>query len=177
MNLPPVERKTIVTGAMFLAPVLVVQLALPLHGVMGNPQSASATPVNPEVPVLVAPPPKPTESQLAAIEQMDLLRGDDTPVQSPFYYPPKLVEVRHEDPVVITHDRPQFRITSILEARDGRVLAMINGKMCAVGAAPAEGWTITAIDANAKTVTVRSDAEGEELLLQFGRESSTGGPS
>lgn len=174
MNTHHLNRKTMVTGGMFLAPVLVVQFALPLHGVMGKPKSASATPVTTDMPVAVTALPAPTTDQLVAVEHMRALRTDTISLASPFYYPPRSVEPHRADPVVHARTQPQFRITSILEARDGRVLAMINGKMCDVGTSPLEGWTITAIDAEAKTVTLREDERDEELVLQFGSQNAAG---
>ncbi len=175
MNLLHLDRKTIFTASLFAAPVLAVQLAQPLNTFMGTPQSASATSAMQLAPI-DAPAElfKASELQLAVAEKINSLRSGDDSVASPFYYPPRPDDAPATtgDPVVAVRTMPQFRISSILTARDGRTLAMINGKMCAVGTHPAKDWTIISIDADAKTVTVSSDEDGETLVLQFGRRTN-----
>ena len=168
-SLPHIDRKLVIFAAMFAAPIVTVQLAMPFHRVMGAPQQASASPmiVQPETPLTL---PKPSDAQRAAAKRAEALHGQPGPIATPFYYAPRRVDVQRVDPVIDepVRDAPRFAISSIVEARDGRVLAMVNGKMCGVGASPSSGWRIISIDATAKTVTMRSD-EGEELVLRFGR--------
>lgn len=164
------DKPTLILAAMFGAPIVVAQLAQPMHGFIGAPKPASATPITESVPVDVTPPRVPTAAEKALALKIESFRQSaGETVGTPFYYPPMVEGAPSPTPVVEVRDMPQFTISSIVEAREGRILATINGKLCTVGAVPIEGWRITAIDANAKTVTVVSDETGETLVLTLPR--------
>ncbi len=64
---------------------------------------------------------------------------------------------------------PDVRIASFLRNSDGTVSIFAGGALLSVGDELDEsGWTITAIDANARTVTVEHPDEAQPLVLEQG---------
>lgn len=61
-------------------------------------------------------------------------------------------------------ERPAMALSAVL-TRDGRVTALINGRLRGVGDEVAPGWTIEAIDGDALSVTVRGP-DGQDAQIR-----------
>ena len=111
--------------------------------------------------------------QTAAMERAATLRADDT-VADPFYYPPVVSEeVAPTEPRPVaptttpaTTAAPPLSLTSVLRGGDGKTYAVLNGKLYTVGHEVAPDWTLTAVDAAARTATVEH-VSGTTHTYQF----------
>ena len=152
------------------APIVAVQAARLLSG--GDPGLASAA-----VPPMVAAPvaivePVPqqvvTPEQQRALDWLTARRLEQAAVRSPIEVTvarvadaPRPSAVEEEVPL------PKLRLGGIA-SRGKNVVASINNRLFAVGDEPAEGWTITEIDAEARAVALDGLDERKIVLTSAG---------
>lgn len=87
---------------------------------------------------------------------------------SPFWFDQRIEVVNPEysmpeEPTEKYPSGPELSVSSILP-HPARPLAVINGKPCKLGERVAPGWKLTAIDGNARTVTI-TNALGESRTI------------
>lgn len=104
---------------------------------------------------------KPSQEQLRAeARAAELMRG--VPLASPLYYATSSdPQPRGQSPTPEAGPRgeaapvaPSLTVTSIFRGADGTAAAFVNGKLTRDGDPLADGWTVTVIDAAAKSITI-----------------------
>ncbi len=117
----------------------------------------------------LAPPPRPTARQLAAVravQSMDL----PTTESSPFYFPSPVEdvdepEIEEAEEDVLPPD--WWAVTSFIGGR--RPIAVVNGRPMTIGDTIDEGWKVLRIDPQARTVTLERNGNVAVLEQVGGR--------
>ena len=159
----------VLVGA-FLAPMVALHLT---HVVNSSAEPMTAFAEEPHQPVVGANRKSVTEQQAEAMAHAAALRTDHR-IEDPFYYPPVAAEentVAQPVPSVpattpTSAAAPALSLTSVLRGGDGRMYAVLNGRLYTVGHEVAPGWTLTAVNAAARTATVEH-ASGATHAFQF----------
>lgn len=183
MNLSSIKPQNLIAAAALLTPIALVQTVRLVFG--GGPGNASAGVTAPDPSATAAPAPAGAASaapivskqQKSAIEHLNVNRNQITIYTSPFnHLMPRAVTVQQTTPTieqvpdsaqpVPTVIPPEVRALSLgaLMVNDRGSFAVISGRVRSVGEVVVPGWTVTAIDATARRVTITSD-EGAAVTL------------
>lgn len=184
MNLGSIKPQNMIAAAALLAPMVMVQGVRLLFG--GGPDQASAQVAgsNPQADAaqaaIDAQPPAPvvTAKQKAAMEHLKSRWDQITIFKSPFdHLLPQTTAVLQPGPTIETGAGtveptpvvvpPEVRALSLgaLMTNDSGSFAVISGRVRALNEVIMPGWTVTAIDAANRRVTVTSD-EGVSVTLK-----------
>lgn len=167
MSRAELTRFNLIAAAAAAAPLVLMSAAPALLGT--GPRLSMGAGNAPAEPAPVIADPKPTPAQQAAQAHAALLLTHATP-QSPFRPTPAPVEapapVQPEPvaPAPAPPPPPEIIVRSIMRQGDGSARALIAGKLRAVGDEAAPGWTITAIDTAARSITITS-ADGRSETI------------
>lgn len=163
IDISPKGRERLIWTAALLAPLVAVQAARFFEvDTVRVAAAADAT----ETPVqVVRPAPKPSAVQQRAL---DWLRGRDfSKITDPFasavvakaptneIHIQPIAEPEPEPPPELREPIPTLELTGVMDGRRGP-LASINRKIWRLGDEVVPGWTLEAVDARRKVVTVRS---------------------
>jgi hypothetical protein len=155
-----------------LLPVLVVQGARSLTNTPSAPTAASAdatiAPAEAETEPAARPAPAAASRASMWLAERTPARSAPSPMDAPPAPEPVGMTAPSEpepiiEPSTTVPDAPSLRVTSIVGTVENAV-AMINAKVRRVGESPAEGWTITRIDASEQRVVITGPA-GQILTL------------
>jgi len=144
----------------FIAPAIIIWVLGDLKS-SAPPRSSIAQAATSAQSEAVVPPRrvKPSQEQLRAeARAAELARGG--PLASPLYYPEASAPLPGAAPTKAGPApeagpvAPSLTITSIFRGADGTAAAFVNGKLMREGDPLAGGWTVTAIDAGAKSITI-----------------------
>lgn len=146
----------------FIAPALIIWVLGDLKS-GAPPRSSIAQTASATQSEAVVPPRKinPSQEQLRTeARAAELMRGG--PLASPLYYPevsapmPEPAATKASPPPALPAppEAPALTITSIFRGADGTAAAFVNGKLTREGDPLAGGWTVTVIDAAAKSITI-----------------------
>ena len=188
MNLQSIKPQNLIAAVALIAPIALVQTVRLVFG--GGPEQASAmstgnTPTPPTGPGAPAGAPTPvvTPKQKAAIDHLKALRSEITIYSSPFnHLVPQATTVQSVPTVQPSQDNPdappvrpaelppEVRSLSLgaLMVNENGPLAVVSGRVRVVGEVVAPGWTVTAIDTEARRVTITSD-DGVSVVLTQNR--------
>lgn len=171
MSRADLRRYNVMAAGCAVLPLLLVSVAPSLLGSVPR-RSIGAT----DAPGCALQPPvavPATIGQKSALARADALVG--VPIgPSPFRPTPAPAQVSAPDsePAPVPAQRPlipvpDLTIRGIMRQGDGSARALIAGKLRAVGDEAAPGWTIAAIDAQARSVTIESnDGQSHTIALK-----------
>ena len=166
MNASEAKKKTVTFG-IFLLPLILVKgtalmLGQGLDPAIGNPVgnngAATAPTIEPAARVW-------TEQQLAATRYIERLRKQDFG-PSPLLHQKAAPTQNNIEPTDTHRDHPppQVGVQMILKSSRGNI-ALIDGKRYRVGDKIGDGWIVTVIDADARSVLIKHTESGEEATL------------
>ena len=164
-----IETKTkIVTFGMFLLPLILVKGTALMLGQGPERATAGTDPNNvTATTAIIAPVTREwSEEQLAATRHVELLRTKrfgPSPLLHQQPPPPPNNNTRPPDQPRI-HPPPNVSVKTILKSGRGNI-ALINGRLYRVGDKIGDGWIVTVIDADARSVLIEHEASGEEATL------------
>ncbi|MFM9957168.1 MAG: hypothetical protein ACKVZJ_03765 [Phycisphaerales bacterium] len=159
MSRAELTRWNLIAAGCAVAPLVLVSAVPSLMGT-GPRLSIGASPAAVENAPNVGTP-RATPDQLAALERVRALRTASVG-ESPFRPAPAPVEAPEPAPTPepvpapALMAPPELTIRGVMRQADGSVRALIGGKLKGVGDEVAPGWTISAIDAGARSVTLTS---------------------
>lgn len=176
------DRTTALCAAAFFAPTLLVLAASDVKSAAGpamtmakSPSPSTADPAS--LTIITR---KLTDAEREAAKRCEALAKGVTG-ESPFYYPQAhapVVAAPTPAPTPVASapvaapqqppPAPSFSISSIFRTADGAALAIVHGKIRRVGDDLGNGWTLTAVDPDARTITV-SHAASEPVTLSLKR--------
>jgi len=182
MKLPNVKPQNLIAAAALVTPILLVQTVRIVFG--GGPSQASAEtqaqqpgPTAPQAPAPPATAAALTRQQKSAAEHLVSLRSAVSIYTSPFnHLAPQGAVVQIEPTTETVPDAPHPQAPIPAEVRsltlgavmsnDQGPIALIGGKVRSIGDVVIPGWTVSAIDPDARRVTLTSDDGASVTLTQ-----------
>ncbi|MGQ0627526.1 MAG: hypothetical protein ACT4PL_05420 [Phycisphaerales bacterium] len=166
-------RATLIAAATFLAPAVAVQAFRVTAG--WTPTAVVATPTAPTEPAPVAPAVRPLSAdQQRLAEYLRQEEGESVieRLASPMDAAPApaVATISPDRPIIVVRDETptkpagELRLGGIMGTGES-ALAMVNGKVRRIGDEIEPGWRLTAIDAQAFTLTL-TGPEGVEFIIR-----------
>jgi hypothetical protein len=172
MKLDRVRKQRLWTAGALLAPVLISMAA---RGVLqaGPRESPAAVAVAAVVPELAAGAAEPVAKALTGdqvkaarwLAGVERARADRSPMlhaEAPAV--PAASASAPAAVVVVDETLPKVTLTAVL-SREGREIALLNGRMHRVGDEVLPGWTVESIDSRGVSVTLKS-REGRSMVVE-----------